>query len=76
MAANQNIKILYFSRNPLWYSVDEESEDTEWIEPRLTLWLMAQKHNTHSRVKPTALHSADDYGHHQSIILSFSISID
>lgn len=40
MAAIQNIRILYFSRNPLWYSVDEErdgavSKDTEGIEPML-----------------------------------------
>lgn len=26
MAANLNIRILYFSRNPLWYSVDEERD--------------------------------------------------
>lgn len=34
MAENQNIRILYFSRNPLWYSADEKregamSKDTE-----------------------------------------------
>lgn len=37
---------------------------------------VAQPHNMHSRVKLAALHKADDYGHHQSIILSFIISTD
>lgn len=81
MAANQNIMLLYFCRNLFRYYIDGKrnramSKDLEVKSAHVEYTLVAQLHNMHSRVKLAALHNTDDYGHHQSIILSFITSTD